>query len=96
MSASSTKKIFLVTVTIRFGGYEKSVESFREAASEADAEYDALCGETHNEPLTRELYEQGDDWWDDDMIYEASSLEVPEELACALKKFNEYPFRLIQ
>lgn len=94
--STSEQKIFFVSLTIRLGEYEKTVESFREATSKADAEFEALCGETHNEPLSRAEFDEGETWWDDYMIYEASAAEIPNELACTLKEYNEYPLSLIK
>ncbi|MCR9888161.1 hypothetical protein NB550_11375 [Vibrio parahaemolyticus] len=96
MTTSSLNKIYFVSVNIRLGEYEKSVETFREAASKGDAEYDALCGETHNTALTREEYDRGTEWWDDYMVYSASAYEVPAELALTLQKFNQHPLSLIK
>ena len=96
MATEASKKLFLVSLTIRLGDYEKNVDSFIEAMNKADAEFIALCNETHNEPLTREEFDQGKDWWDDYMVYYASATELPEELALTINKYNQYPLRLIK
>lgn len=67
---------YIVTLLLRLGEYEKSTVQLIKAASEDDAGYDALCGETHNEPLTRAEYNEGDEWWDDCSIYEVHSIKV--------------------
>lgn len=88
--------MFYVTLRLYIGGYEKCVSTFRRAANSDDAEYDALCGETHNEPLTRQQFDDGDEWWDDYMIYKIDSVErVPQTLAQAVKEHDQWPLRLI-
>lgn len=67
---------YIVTLLLRLGEYEKSTQQLIEAASQDDAEYTALCGETHNEPLTRVEYDRGDEWWDDCSIYEVQGVKV--------------------
>ena len=67
---------YIVTLLLRLGEYEKSTQQLIEAASEDDARYIALCGETHNEPLTRADYDNGEEWWDDCYIYEAHGVKV--------------------
>lgn len=49
--------------------YQKSTHSVQEAENAQDAFFFAMVGETHNEPLTREEFDKGLNWYDDDMLY---------------------------
>ena len=69
-------KYYLVTLMIHLDGYEKSTKSSQAAINWADARYQALVGETHNTPLTRDEYDNGDEWWDDCMLYRVSHVKV--------------------
>ena len=65
--------LYAVELTLHLGEYEKSALNWVSAESPQDAEYQALCDETHNEPLSRESYAGGSEWWDDDMLYRVYS-----------------------
>lgn len=70
-----TTHYWLVTLLLRLGEYEKHVTQIQHTTSKDKAGYDALCDETHNEPLTRAQYNRGDEWWDDCYIYEVYSVQ---------------------
>ena len=70
------KDYYVVTLLLRLGEYEKHTRQLLEAESEDDACYLALCGETHNAPLTKEQYDNDDEWWDDCSIYEIDGVKV--------------------
>lgn len=69
-------KQYEVVILVNVSGYEKQVMARVEANNEEDAMYEALCNETHNEPLTREQYDNGDEWWDDIFIYVIDSCNL--------------------
>lgn len=66
---------YKVTLKINIAGYEKYIDHEVEADDPKEAAYLALCGETHNEPLTRKEFDNDDDWWDDFMIYTVNGCE---------------------
>lgn len=86
-------KLWATTVRIFTGDYEKCETTFRKAESEDDAAYAALVGQTHNTPLTREEYDNGEEWWDDYMVYRIDHVkECPPELEALLKASDVYVF----
>lgn len=60
---------YRVTLQMQIGLYEKYVTSVQCAACAEDAEYQALCDETHNTALTFNEWCSGVEWDDDCMIY---------------------------
>lgn len=92
MEAALSKKLFIVNIKMFIGEYEKDIKTYIEAKTEKEAMYQALCGESHNDVMTFDEYNSGKEWWDDYMIYVASALEAPDELALALKKFEHLVF----
>ena len=75
-------KYYYVTIFINLGDYEKYNHVIVQADSREDAEYQALCDETHNTPLTREEFDNCDDWWDDYMLYSIYSCkEISKDVA---------------
>ena len=86
-------KLFTTTVRMFEGGYEKTIQSFRKANSIEDAAYDALVGETHNEPLTRKQHDNGDEWWDDCMLYRIDHVtECDPKMEAMLRKADIFIF----
>lgn len=91
--SNSNQKLYVVTIEIRMGEYEKDVTTFRLAESKEDAEYDALSGETHNDGLTREQFDNGEEWWDDYMVYVIGRIEeCDKSVIPALKEAGVYIF----
>ncbi|MEI8659337.1 hypothetical protein [Vibrio sp. Hal054] len=91
------KQMYFVSVKIILGDYEKHVTSFRMAESEEDAQYDALCGECHNEPLSREAYDNHEEFWDDYMVLTPDFARlVPDELAQHLHEFHKQQYIVFQ
>ena len=72
--------LYLVSITILVNSYEKSSLHLVEADCKDNAIYDALCGETHNEPLSFEEFMNDVVWDDDGMIYQVRSCE---EVKCS-------------
>jgi len=66
---------FKVTLRLYIAGYEKISIHEVEADSPEDAQYTALCDETHTVPLTRHRFNNGEEWWDDFMKYTVESIE---------------------
>ena len=65
--------IFKVDLIIYTGGYEKMVTHLVEADIEENARYDALCAETHNDPMSFSEFMNDMEWEDDCMGYRVYS-----------------------
>ena len=61
--------IYAVDIRIHVCGYEKCTQHIIEADDEQIAEYQALCDETHNEPLTWKQFLKDEQWEDDIFVY---------------------------
>lgn len=74
--------LYRVVLKMFIGEYEKYITHYVTADCGEDAEYKALVGETHNTPLTKKEWCNGDEWWDGDMVYQVYSVkDIPEPLA---------------
>lgn len=80
---------FLISLRIHSDGYEKVIPHLiTDVACEDDACYQALVNETHNTPLTREEYDNHEEWEDDCMIYRVCDVKgVSPEQVSVLKQF---------
>lgn len=78
--------LYAVELELKIDGYEKSSTIWVLAENKGDAEYLALCAETHNEPLSRESFNEGVEWLDDGMRYRVYSCTlIPSEIASKLR-----------
>ena len=78
-------KTFLVTLLLRLGEYEKLSVSLIAAEDSDSAELKALEDESHN---TDAGFDESEDWWDDNFVYEIHSCkEVSVEDLPIIKKY---------